>query len=335
MRAQPHIAIVTTCSASKARAQRGTVDLKDVPADLPPLGRAKTWIERLERTPILPIPAENLYQGPHWKQSVQAYENVRKYSKASLWVLSAGYGLVEANRNVRLKPYQATFSVEGTFSDSSNTVSPMGLPLNAKTEYEREWWRVLSDWQAPFGQSPRSLSRLVTEQEVDAILVIASKNYLRVIEDELKDAAARLSQPDRLIIISAGASNQLRQSLSGHMVQFDKRLAKKLGGALGSLNARTAAWLVDQLTFEKFTHSNAQRILDQTLAEIPHEIRALRTPMSAEDVRQYLRTQPDILEASATRLLWRFRREDLNSFEEKHFKSLVAEIKANLSSTHI
>ena len=335
MCAQPHIAIVTTCSASKARAERGTVDLKEIPADLPPWERAKAWIERLERAPILPIAVEKLYQGPHWKQSVLAYENASRFSRVSLWVLSAGYGLVEANRNIRLKPYQATFSIEGSFGDNSNCVSPLGLSLTERTGYERAWWQALSDWEAPFGQSPRTLSRLVAEQEVDAMLVIASNNYLKVIETELKDAAASLAQPDRLIVISAGASNQLRQRLSGHMVQFDKRLAQRLGGALGSLNARTAAWLVEQLNFEKFTLSDAQRILDQTLADIPKEVRVARTPMSAEEVRAYLRAQPDIFEASATRLLWRFRREDLNSLEGKHFKRLVAEVKASLSSTPI
>lgn len=313
-------------------APNGTVYLKDIPADGDVRLRAQRWIELLEKSPFLAKNVEEMYRGAHWQHSRQAYESARLRFEPSLWVLSAGYGLIPAFKGVKIKPYQASFSQGDAFEAcESNAVSPPHLKNDERLVYERAWWRELSEWRKPFGEHPRSLPELFRQEGFDCALMIGSEYYLRVVEDDLIEAAHQLFHPERFVVVSAGVSDSMRKRLSRHVLQFDSRMAQKLGGAMGSLNARMGAWLIGQADYAHFNLEALQALVDTELESIPRQLRPQRESMTAEQVRAYLRAQPDLHSLSASQLLHRFRRVDLKAFEEKHFRRLVAEIKNEYS----
>lgn len=309
-------------------APNGTVYLKDVPAAGEVGPRARLWMEKLEKSPFLAKNVEEMYRGAHWQQSRQSYEAARQKFEPSLWILSAGYGLIPAFKGLKIKPYQATFSQENALDASeSNAVSPSNLKNDERLAYERAWWHELSMWRKPFGTHPRSLSELFDQEGFDCALLIGSEYYLRVVEDDLVEAAGKLYHPERFIVASAGVSDAMRRRLNRHMLNFDARMAQKLGGAMGSLNARVGAWLMGQLEYANFNLRAIQALIDAELENIPKRTLPQRESMTVDQVRDYLRSQPDLLTLSASQLLHRFRRVDQKAFEEKYFRRLAAEIK--------
>src|SRR5438445_13309175 len=71
--------------------------------------RAARWWQQLMHEQTETLPATDLYAGGHWSVVRRLPEVARTRGlHPSLWVISAGYGLVAAN--ARLRPYSATFA---------------------------------------------------------------------------------------------------------------------------------------------------------------------------------------------------------------------------------
>jgi len=98
-----HILIVTSCTGEKSVEHKQALTLAD-------FRRGPEHVARRERDLAEALtPAEDLYSG---QQHVRLMRGVRALRESNgftvdLWILSAGYGLVQASR--KLAPYEATF----------------------------------------------------------------------------------------------------------------------------------------------------------------------------------------------------------------------------------
>lgn len=319
---RPKLAIITTCTASK-RDSAHSINLREIPENLPASQRASNWMELLRRRPLMPKWVEKIYRGDHWCSSEQANKAAKNHFDSSLWVLSAGYGLIPGDQRFLIKPYQATFA-----SESPDYVAT-GCEKSERGSYESLWWEALRTGTHRDDAYPRTLSALAEEMGGGRMLLIASENYLRLVESELLDAGKILGDGN-IVILSAGASSGIRKRLAPYFVQFDSRMGQKLTGALGSLNARVAAWLMNTVNVERFSRDAIDELLQREQDGLEKMRPPVRESMTAEQVRAYLVAQPDFESLSASRLLMRFRREDGKAFEEKHFRRLVAEEKERL-----
>src|SRR5688500_14305908 len=101
------ICLVVACSQRKRVPVPARLQLRSVRSRA--TDRVVQWNARLRNADAPRLPAGELYAGDHWHSVVKAYEQARLYSSgAELWVISAGYGLVRADK--RIKPYSATFA---------------------------------------------------------------------------------------------------------------------------------------------------------------------------------------------------------------------------------
>src|SRR6266542_4235262 len=89
--------LVVACANRKTQPVPSSLRLRHI-VGAGPAGRAAAWIDQLERSTEPTVPARQLYAGEHW-QVVRGLEQIAAAAglHASLWICSAGYGLVSAD----------------------------------------------------------------------------------------------------------------------------------------------------------------------------------------------------------------------------------------------
>jgi hypothetical protein len=250
--------------------------------------RRARWVEALESTPREEaVPARDLYKGDHWQVSCKAADA----SGASLWVCSAGYGLLSSRD--RVASYSATFS------------APSQDAVAGSRSQRLEWWRGLTQWQRR-GSRVGSLTDLAASDPHGSILVAASPAYLDAIADDVLGAAALLVDPDRLVIISVGTKRG--HALSGFVVFADARHVSRLRGTVVSLNARLAAEVLTRRGTGPLSRRECSEHLTRVSTATPQFSYPERQKSSDDEVREFiiarLRQHPA---SSHTRLLRDFR----------------------------
>jgi hypothetical protein len=309
------INVVVTCTKRKttrapARLRLGQIRTVD------PKRRCAAWIRALSELSSVVIPAVDLYCGDQW-QVVRSLRDVgaSKSINVNLWVCSAGYGLIQADSKVQ--PYSATFS--------SGHVDSVCRSDNGKCEaVHSEWWNSLANWQGPNPGQPRSLAQLAATFPLRPIIVVASPTYLAAVQSDLAAAQEELQSPELLAIVSAGAESL--GALNESKIPCNGRFQHALGGALMSLNPRVAREVIVWLGSHAWNLEALKRHFAGKLARQPDSPRYERTPMSDEDVRQFvLEEYPRHSMPSASRLL-RVLRDSGFACEQKRFSRLFAQI---------
>lgn len=251
--------------------------------------RADEWIHRLATTESPVLPAIDLYAGEHWSVARSLKSLVPTGRAMSLWILSAGYGLVSSQ--APLRPYSATFA-----SGNPDSVASSGT--------RNLWWSALAEWKGPEPGAPRSLTQLAEQDTRASVVVALSAPYLEACSDDLAGAAAALSTPSLLSVICLGASSRV---LGNHILPGDARLQHAVGGTRQALNVRVLAHLLERHGGD-IDRETATRTLNALLARQPPLPHYDRMPSPDEDVKRYirkrLRSNPSL---SRSRLLTEFR----------------------------
>ena len=163
-------------------------------ADLDAHEASKRWLQRLEVGGGPGVPARDLYLGSHWKESLEAERTARDLDlNPSLWVLSAGYGLLPADEMV--VPYAASFA------PGEDSIQNLKWRDSLASHHRpRHWW----DWinQRIEGEG---LSRFQEEGPETTFLFILSQEYYGALEHELLEL---IGAGKNVILVSAGLYRQ-------------------------------------------------------------------------------------------------------------------------------
>ena len=217
--------VIVTCSNRKSRPIPAALRLGQV-AGRSALQRARGWTSRLAQSGNAPqIAAVELYAGEHWSVARRFLTVHQPGEDIRLWVCSAGYGLIPAE--ARIMPYYATLTPRRADS----------VPGTAAF-----WWSLLSEWQGPTPQHPRSIRALVAADPAAVFMFVLSKSYLRACGADIAAACEYILDLDRLLIVSVGARPQ--GDLAAFLVPADARLQAHFGGTRRALNARIGAHLL-------------------------------------------------------------------------------------------
>jgi hypothetical protein len=256
--------VIVTCTNRKSRPIPDCCRLRSV-TEIDIGERVREWIRRLRGIPDSPlITARDLYAGEHW-QVACSLPGMAGEQRIRLWACSAGYALIPADAQVR--PYSATFT-----SGHLDSV-PGG------TEGAKAWWDELSNWEGPSQGEPRSIRALAETTPAAGFLLVLSTPYLRACEDDIAAAIGLVRDPDRFMVVSAGARSP--GLLGNVMVPADARLQAALGGTRQALNTRIAAYL---LSGGICSRADAAQHLAQLLAEQPPIPRYERKKLSDAEV---------------------------------------------------
>lgn len=316
MATQDELVIVASCTLRKKRDIPGALRFRRYARSSSGATSVDAWRTALQTHDVETLPAGRLYAGAFWSVVSELPSIARERGiAASLFVASAGYGLVSAE--AELKPYSATFS------PGPDSVVADPLDRDSRVRRLRDWWRQLSSWEGPRGhQGPRRLSQIAKRRPGVSILVIASPVYVRAIADDLLAAAKALRRPESLVIISSVSG--FPGELAEHLVPSVARLRSRMGGTLGSLHARTARHLLKEasLPFD----ASALRMKYERIASRAKPLESnSREPRSDSEVRAFIRSQLKEDSKSCTALLRAYRDSGFRC-EQKRFLNIFTQV---------
>jgi hypothetical protein len=300
--------VIVTCTKEKRAAVHSDCELRSVHDD-DLESRFQNWRGRLvgckER-----VTARNLYGGDHWAFARQI--SSRRFD-VQTYVCSAGYGLIHIDDSIA--PYSATFSRRHPDTVWKN--SPQS-EISAS-----DWWSKLCTWRGHHGFGPRSLTALAKANSQSPILVVASENYLRGIQQDLIRTKASLDSPELLMILSAGT--QKLSGLTDNLLPCDARMQPEVGGILRSLNVRLANKIVSEAR-DVPTLLGLKRKLTRLLAKQPELPTYNRQVLTDNELKDFIRREiKKNHKASRTNLLRELRSAGY-ACEQKRFAGLFCEV---------
>lgn len=259
------------------------------------------------------FPALELYEGDHWAVARELPEIARAAGfRPSLWVASAGYGLVPTD--VKLASYSATFAAA-----SPDTVI---LPNSDPRAAPAAWWRALSRRRLRGSDAPRQLAELTANSNRrTAFLVVVSTPYLRALGEDLVTAAGTCGDSGRMIVVTSHPG-PAAPSLRDAWVPAAAPLRLALGGSLTSLHARVARHLLAGLSPTTFGPRVARETVKRLLARTPDLPQFDRARLDDGKVCDWIRAELKRDQSvSHTQLLRRFR-DAGNACEQARFRGL-------------
>jgi len=278
--------------------------------------RAALWWRRLSHHRGEVVAATDLYAGGHWSVVRRLPAVAQAHGlHATLWVISAGYGLVPAS--ARLHTYSATFAPG----------HPDSVSRNGSAGGDRQvWWAELSRRKGPDREASRSIADLVRQDPSTSVLIVASAHYVDAIEPDLVRAAASLVAPERLIIITT-PGKMARGPLGPHVIAAQAQWQRILGGARTSLHARLAEKILDEAA-EGLRVETVRARLERMLERSPALSQDARQKMTDDDVRAFIRQALARDPRAAHTKLLRALRGAGHACEQSRFKRLFFEAKA-------
>lgn len=296
---------ITSCTLSKAVKYGNALPLSEC-SEHPELSPAK-WLsalsQRAEKGPALEV-----YTGDHWSVSKDILENYA----AELWVLSAGYGLINARNEIA--SYDATFSTGNINSVCNN----LGLDLLPQ-EQNRIWWNELT----LLNDNSLSLTELFERFQNDIFIIAAAPTYINVVKQDIKESiSSRLLSKDNLLVITSLIDKDL-QDFS--VVTREKvRTHKAIGGSMVSLHTRVARHLLKSSKKSNYSIANMKeeyQALEKQSSDIEKKpIKKLSDDEVLKIIEDLLVELPDV-KLAASVVLRRFREKGY-SCEQKRFSRL-------------
>lgn len=313
--------IIANCTGRKRADAPNLLRLRTVPPGTLE-ERARVWCARLKQSTEKVIRAGELYAGDHWA-AVQRLRPLAKQAgfKPCIWIISAGYGLVSADDDIR--PYSATFS--GADPDGVRTYV---TDKKSRRSLLQDWWKFLTGFHRVNGNRPRSLTALARSAQRDYYLVVASPEYLLAVGDDLSNAVEQHLSPDRLLIVSSGQKQE--EALSRFIIPSTARLQSRVGGARAALNARVASLVLKKVQTSGFNADALKNDIRITASRSPKPPAYERTRMDDSEIKLFIRGRlNEQARASFSNLLREFR-DSGRACEAGRFKSLYHEVKETL-----
>lgn len=306
----PSLHIVASCADRKRHPP--AVRLSDVEGESVAL-RFSAWRNAIKGTEAPRARAEDLYQGGYWSvvRELPALATRMGWSP-KLWIASAGYGVVSSDK--RLVSYSATFS--SGHEDSVTTLAEEGAT--------KKWWRYATATRGGLGVS---LTTLTKKEPQATVLVVASPAYVEAMADDLVAAVGQIRGRGAVFVISSRAPSNAE--LSSSWLPSSSMLQGSLGGALVSLHARVARYLILTTSPRDFRKEKLAHMTKKLSEEAgPAVKRVAGTPMSDEEVIAFIRQRVAAdAKASHTRLL-RELRESGQACEQSRFRQLFMQVKS-------
>jgi len=255
-----------------------------------PKRRMQDWMGLVAKSPIKEVTALELYAGDHWTIAKQIRTEFDT-SCVRIWIMSPGYGLVEAEEPI--KPYTATFS-----PDHEESVARGGsLALS-----NLNWWDMLTQWQPFQEKKPRSIFQLITQFSNHRFILLGSSRYMNLLKNEFKNIELHMpANLENLYIISPRTKN-IGPLLTNNLMPSYRSLRPLLGGGDASLNIRTGRYLLNLIMTQTLSVTEVKANMHQLITELPPLKIRSRTLISNEELSDHIRallTENPILSMSS------------------------------------
>jgi len=264
--------LITPCSDRKSGITPDSMNATSLVA-APIDDVAAQWLRKVSENPGA-TKAINMYAG-------RSFSELRKVVQAwtvDLMIISAGLGLVRGDAIV--PNYGITVSrssVESVF----NKISNAGVR-------ERDWWRALK----LHGGEQFDFNKSVDFKKYDLVLLILTKNYSKMISDELRQISG--SGIKKLRIVGVGIDKYLPERLKPCVLPYDQRLNGPDSDFPGTMTDLPARCAVD---FMNCIQSNSKLgvNLEDDIKFVSDRLSKLRMPkvptrqkLSDEEIKKFI-----------------------------------------------
>ena len=297
------IFLISNCTASKSRGNGEIITLGEFQGSTE--DKFRDWTKAVEKSKDT-TPARDLYAGDYWRRIIDSESTLE--GKCSLWVISAGIGLIHAD--TQIPNYSATF-VEKNENSVAQDVSG-----------KIAWWQLLINWRRK-KSGIGTISDLARQNPDAVFLVVISATYLSVIMDDLLKLRQILSSADNLIIICSGLRKN--KNLGNSLLPLDARFQTLVGGARSSLNSRIVLHIIKKFKNKKITAKSLRSYLlgvEKTLTSL---VKYDRKKMSDNDLVDFIKKESTEKKPSASSLLKKLRNTG-SACEQKRFVNIYKTI---------
>ena len=268
--------------------------------------RFSAWLERLSCDKSGTKKPIELYSGGSWK--IVRRINSEFSGELKTWVVSAGQGLLTEEEKV--PSYAATFASSEPDCVVSGKVSADNL---------KDWWTLLCEWRRANGKVISSLADLAHAYPNQPMLVGLSADYFKATQSDLLKARAALSNPDLLVIISAGTNSS--GELANNLVPADARLEHVFGKSRIVLNVRIAEALLRHFSPQELRASKVGSYLGELIKDLPPSAYPKRVAASDNEVASFISEKILLGPCSCSRLLQKYRATG-RACEQRRFRNL-------------
>jgi hypothetical protein len=263
----PRVVLVVACSQRKRVSP--PVELRLSSIEAPPDARVVEWVRRTREVDAAHHLARDLYVGDHWRSACKAYRLAQRYSsRAELWVISAGYGLIPSSKLI--KSYAATFAPGAADSVWRGSVE------GDRRECLSNWWQKLDHDAA--------LADLLPNRENGAVLIAAGAAYIDAIDADLGEALHHDGTGDRIAVISGGSRK------NDAFLPANGALRRTVGGTDSALNARLLAVLARDAPAHGFSRVRMEAIVMGMVRAAPSSTRRAGRSATDEEIADQVHT---------------------------------------------
>ena len=237
------IQVIVICAANK------TVD---IPKELqfgkfPTLSVEESineWVSRLKSTEVSLVKMIDLYKGGYWNivKDINANPKVD-----NVWVLSAGYGIVNVNQSV--KPYAIALKDNSYDSIKLNTID------QPKESYSKWWDSIIL-------KRKLSITDVYNQNPNDIFIVYASFEYMKAIKNDFINI---VDKPNVLII----SPDTKIKEFTPHILNTSLRLRSFLGGNKMTVSPLTVKHLVENIDEIGYTKNEINDYFKDIISKQP------------------------------------------------------------------
>jgi hypothetical protein len=221
--------------------------------------RIEDWFARLDAVHIDRKPAERMYCGSSWIPARKLCAG----GKDSVWIVSAGNGLISPETNI--PPYAATFT----------TNHPDSVVPKEDSHFDASDWWIACATRARTAGRPGFLAEIAAANPEQPFVVALSREYFAAVENDLINARNALVDPDLLVLISSGTPKC--GHLENNLLPCDSRMEHIVGMGRSALNIRILKLIMD----------NYRSILRASL--LRNVLRSVQSPLDSSTYPQRAR----------------------------------------------
>jgi hypothetical protein len=311
-----HINVVVTCAARKTKPAPALARVKNLTTHTLE-ERFTEWSERIGRNSQNQVKAANLYQGNSWSIIRKLYEHPKHRGKIKLWVVSAGYGLISGDSIVA--PYTATFA--SGHADSVNRPSQKNWTTG-------DWWEKLVQWRRQERHEYASISDIARKFPNQPLLIAISKEYLSATFDDISEALQFLSSPDKLVVISAGATKS--GAIAENFLPCDARFESFFHCCRADLNARLLESIIKTYSASEISARKLRARYARKLSKLQKTALPIRSRCDDWELELFIVKQLQAGSVSRTYLLRTLRTEG-RACEQNRFRKLFKKARRSLN----
>jgi len=320
--------IVTCVAQKKAKQSHSILDPKISVGSLKDVFHQ--WRSVIDQSELKKTKAIDLYTGGLWGVFLDAWGVVRnKTEKHQLWILSAGYGLINAEDEI--VPYNITFQNSGHNIPSVLEKIEYDSSPNSRMKTLQGWWQCLSQKDS----FPNNITSLFsTFKKDDYALVVLGKDYLNAVFHDLSTGIQSTQYPKKIAVISNNVNDPVAKKLNSHWLYADKKFINLPDTNSTFINGKIA----HHLLFEMFQNKGGvswwdinkfNRFLNKLSKDLKTPEIIKRSISSDEQVEAYIESNLSQKYIPFSRL-HRAYRDSGRACEYKRFRKLYIKVEGRL-----